>query len=108
MAAISTAAMLKGGLAGRRPTDGELQVLGSFRNGNHTMQLLLDASVRATRRVRGQSADLYDLMAALDAVPFTPRNPVSSADRVVPIYGGTYRNVRVDYGSDPSSRWAIP
>jgi hypothetical protein len=98
VATIKAAAMLNGGLATRRlpPRDDELELLGTFRNDNCTMQLLVDASTRATRRVRGQSADLYDLMETLDAVPFSPRRTVSSEDRQIPIYASTFPRIRAD------------
>ena len=53
------------------------------------MQVLIDASTRATRRVRPQSSDLYELMEVLDSQPFN-FTPVRSEDRRVPFYGGVF------------------
>ena len=67
------------------------------------MQVLIDASTRATRRVRPQSSDLYELMEVLDSQPFN-FSPVRSEDRHVPFYGGVFPAVpsNSQAGCDPT------
>ena len=72
-------------------SDGDIEPIGTFTNDNFTLQFLVDASTRATRRIRPQFADLHTLMEALDAQTsqLPERPPIAPQDRHVPFYGTT-------------------
>ena len=97
--AVKEAAMLLGGggqaFAHRPITADDLDALGTFASGNYSLQLLVDASTRATRRVRPTHSDLYDLMEILDNTPLDLPSK-RSEDRRVPFYGGIFAAVPGD------------
>ena len=72
--------------------EGQLDLLGgAFINNNYSLQVLLDASTRATRRVRPEGSDLTEILAVLDSEPPSALSVKPSQNRsAVPFYATTF------------------
>jgi hypothetical protein len=79
----------------------QVDVLYEVSSENLTVVMQLDPSVRSSRRVRGPSADFYELMAALDEQTASlPDTTVLSEQRRVPVYASVPAKPAGDYGAD--------
>ena len=70
------------------PEAGAFTPIAEFAAHNTTLQLLFDASTRATRRVRPQHADFFEVLARLDRD--TAKHPQRRLPTAVPVYASTF------------------
>lgn len=61
--------------------------IGTFTSGNSSLQLLVDANTRATRRVRGRTSDFWEIKAQLDAQTPTLHGKLKT---LTPVYATTF------------------
>ena len=79
----------------------QLTVLANWTSDNNTVVIQADPSTRASGRVRGASADFFELMQALDAqTPHLPDTRVLSEQRRVPVYASPFDKPAGAWGED--------
>ena len=66
--------------------DGSMHSLGSFSSKNTPLQLLIDASIRDTRRVRPRAADFWELIHSIESKPPSNITHGISADDLMPTF----------------------
>jgi hypothetical protein len=90
---------------GLREPDASITTLGVFPSMNAPLQILMDASTRATRRVRARATDFWELHGNLSALK--PKL-VGKPPTEVPIFATTFNRLMPGGGTGPANGTGLP